>query len=89
MNNKKESTYDLTFDNVTRLINMGFRKIKYFKTITTDNEIALINSVKKYFPNIIRISCWFHLKNNLEKKARSLGLKKKKIFKIQKKLLIV
>ena len=68
MNNKYEYTYDLIFENVTKLINMGFKDKKYFKTITTDNEIALINSVKKYFPNVIRISSWFHLKNNSEKK---------------------
>ena len=79
MNNKNDCSYDLIFENVTRLINMGFREIKYFKTITTDNETALINSVKKFFPNIVRISCWLHLKNNLEKKARILGLKKKNI----------
>ena len=48
MNNKNECSYDLIFDNVTRLINMGFRDIKYFKTITTDNDTALINFVKNF-----------------------------------------
>ena len=86
-NNKKECCYDLIFINVTRLINMGFSKIKYLKTITTDNEIEWINSVKKYFPNIVRISCWFYLKNNLEKKTRILGLKRKENLEITKKVI--
>lgn len=84
MNNKQECTNDLIFQTVIKFINMGFNEIKNFKTITTNDELALINIVKKYFPCTNRISCWFHLKNNLEKKARILGLKKLKYKNINK-----
>ena len=57
---------------------MRYRKseFKKFECLTTDNENALINSFKKYFPGSNRIACWFHMKNNLEKRASTMGLKK-------------
>ena len=51
-------------------------------TITTDQETALINAINNTFENIQRISCWFHLKQDLLREARVLGLLNKKIIKL-------
>ena len=76
MNSKTESTYDLVLENVYKLINIGLKTKKIFKCITTDNELGLINSIHKIFPKSFRISCWFHMKQNLVKRARIIGLTK-------------
>ena len=76
MNSKTESTYDLVLENVYKLINIGLKTKKIFKCITTDNELGLINSIHKIFPKSFRISCWFHMKQNLVKRARIMGLTK-------------
>ena len=75
----KEYKYHEVYNNITNRLdtkeffNRGYKEVKIFKTITIDNEQALINAINKFFPNTSRISCWFHLKNNLEKRARTLG----------------
>lgn len=45
MNSKNESTYDLILENVYKLVNIGLKTKKIFKSITTDNELGLINSI--------------------------------------------
>ena len=52
------------------------------ETITTDQEIALINAINNTFENIQRISCWFHLKQDLLRETRVLGILNKKNNKI-------
>ena len=67
-------------DNINNFIN-GHYKLN-ITTITTDAEKALINGINNTFTNITRVSCLFHLKQNLFKKARESGLlstKSKKI----------
>ena len=76
MNSKTESTYDLVLENVYKLINIELKTKKIFKCITTDNELGLINSIHKIFPKSFRISCWFHMKQNLVKRAKIMGLTK-------------
>ena len=48
------------------------------KTITTDTELALINAVNTNFVDVQRIGCWFHLKQDLLREAKVLGLLNKK-----------
>ena len=48
------------------------------KTITTDTELALINALNSNFKESLRIRCWFHLKQDLIRNARFLGLLNKK-----------
>ena len=57
-------------------------------TITTDTEIALINAIKTNFPNTQRIGCWFHLKQDLLKEAKTLGLLNKSNAKINPEITI-
>lgn len=47
------------------------------ETIVTDQELALIKVIKKYFPNARRISCLFHCKQNILRNLRVYGLMKK------------
>ena len=44
------------------------------ETITTDTEIALINAIHTNFPKTQRIGYWFHLKQDLMREAKKLGL---------------
>ena len=47
------------------------------QTIVTDQEIALVNVVKKFYPKSLRISCLFHYKQDLMRNLRTyLFLKK-------------
>lgn len=71
-----ESLYNIILENINNLINLGQEKRKFYKCITTDNEAAIINSTKKYYPKAIRISCWFHMKYNLHQLAKTFGLEK-------------
>ena len=48
------------------------------KTITTDTELALINAINNSFDNIQRLGCWFHLKQDLIREAKTMGLLNKK-----------
>ena len=74
MSNKTEILYDLVFKSVLRIMTQNKLYHIDFKTITTDTEIPLINAINHNFDNSKRIGCWFHLKQNLLKKARICGL---------------
>ena len=52
------------------------------RTITTDTEIALMNAINTTFPNCQRIGCWFHLKQDLLRESKTLGLLNKNNAKI-------
>ena len=58
------------------------------ETIVTDQEIVLVNIVKKYFPKSLRISCLFHYKQDLKRNLRTYGLMKKKFKEDSLKLLV-
>ena len=47
------------------------------ETIVTDQEIGLIESIHKYFPNSQRISCLFHYKQDILRNLKLYGLYKK------------
>ena len=74
MSNKTEILYDLIFKSVIRILTQNNIYQLQIKTITTDTELALINAVKNNFANSQRIGCWFHLKQDLIREAKVLGL---------------
>ena len=76
MNSKNEELYNMVFENVIKLITWGGLKILNIKTIVTDSEKALMNSVKKYFPSTQRVACYFHYKQGIIRNIRSYGLYK-------------
>ena len=79
MNSKEEYLYDLVFHSLLRIVWHDNLEHILVETIVTDQEKALINMVKKYFPNSLRISCLFHYKQDILRNLRLYGLMKKKI----------
>ena len=69
MTNKTEILYDLIFKSVIRIITQQNSYPLNILTITTDTELALINAVHNNFPTSNRIGCWFHLNQDLIRKA--------------------
>ena len=82
MSNKTEILYDLIFKSIIRILSQNYIYQLDIKTITTDTELALINAITTNFPNAQRIGCWFHLKQDLIREAKILGLLNKKNKKI-------
>ena len=78
MSNKTEILYDMIFKSVKRILTQNNLYSLKFKTITTDTEIALINAINNNFIGTQRIGCWFHLKQDLKREAKNLGLLNKK-----------
>ena len=74
MTNKTEVMYDLIFKSIKRILTQNNLYQINYKTITTDTEVALINSINYNFDNTTRIGCWFHLKQNLLNQAKVCGL---------------
>ena len=77
LNSKTELIYDLVFESLIKIIwynNLNDIKVE---TIVTDQELALIKVIKKYFPNVLRISCLFHYKQDILRNLRIYGLMKK------------
>ena len=74
MSNKTEILYDMVFKSVIRILTQNYIYKLNINTITTDTELALINAIQMNFPNTQRIGCWFHLKQDLLREARILGL---------------
>ena len=77
LNSKKEYIHDLIFQSLLNIIFKNKKDLIKFGTIVTDQEIALINFVKKYFPNSQRIACLFHYKQDILRNLKSYGLYKK------------
>ena len=74
MSNRTEISYDLVFKSIIRILTQNNIYSLDIKTITNDTELALINAIKINFPKSQRIDCWFHLKQDLMREARVLGL---------------
>ena len=61
----------MVFEDVIKLITwQGFKKIN-IKTIVTDSEKVLMNSVKKNFPEAHRVVCYFHYKEDIIRNIRA------------------
>ena len=77
INGKYEIFYNHVLESVINIITQNREYELVVETIVTDSEKALINAVKKYFPNVRRIACFFHYKQNIIKNIRNYGLYKK------------
>ena len=77
MNGKSQIHYDIIFDSIINIITNYHEIDLNINSIVTDSEVALVKSVKKYFPNSLRISCLFHYKQDLMRNIREYGLYKK------------
>ena len=77
INGKKKIFYDYIFQSVYNILTENKKLDIKFKIITTDSEEALIKSFKKYFPNSIRISCYFHYIQAIIRNIKKYGLYKK------------
>ena len=69
---------DIVFRSIYRILSQNNIYCLNIKTITTDTELALINAINSNFKESQRIGCWFHLKQDLIRNARILGLLNKK-----------
>ena len=74
MSNKTEILYDIVFKSVKRILTQNNIFNLEIQTIITDTENALINAINNNFKNIQRLGCWFHLKQDLLREAKILGL---------------
>ena len=82
LSNKTEMLYDIVFKSIIRILTQNNIYNLALETITTDSESALINAINANFKNVQRIGCWFHLKNDLIRNAKIMGLLNKKNKKI-------
>ena len=78
LSNKSKMLYDLAFKSVKRILTQNGLYQLNIKTITTDTEPALINAINENFNDAQRIGCWFHLKQDLIRNARTMGLLNKR-----------
>jgi len=66
LNSKKEELYDIVFESIiNNILKEDYNNLN-FETIVTDQEVALINSINKFFPNNKRISRLFHYKQAMD-----------------------
>ena len=64
LNGKSQFLYDYIFNSVINIITNNRKIDLNILSIVSDSEKALINSIKKFFPNSLRISCYFHYKQD-------------------------
>ena len=76
LNSKKEELYDIVFESIiNNILKEDYNNLN-FETIVTNQELALINSIYKFFPNTKRISCLFHYKQDILRNLKTYGLYK-------------
>ena len=73
LNSKKEAIYNYAFSGVLDILTLNGKIKLKVKTIVTDQEKALINTVTKFFPKCQRISCLFHYKQDILKISNLMG----------------
>ena len=71
--NETQETYDWVLSNFLELHNKVHPKV-----IVSDQDPALIQSIKNIFPNGVHLWCQWHLIQNLKKKFYLLEIKKSK-----------
>ena len=74
---KNIEIYDLSLESIINILTENRKLELEVWSIITDTEIALIDTVKKYFPNVHRIGCFFHYKQDLIRNIKAYGLYKK------------
>ena len=82
MSNKTEILYTMIFKSIINILTQQNIYKLNIRTITIDTEIALMNAINTNFPNCQRIGCWFHLKQDLLRESKTLGLLNKNNAKI-------
>ena len=78
MNNKKYTLYKKVLESFVNIITQNKIFNLEIESITSDEEIALINSINEVFCGVKRFNCYFHYKKNILDKLRKIGLLKKK-----------
>ena len=77
MNKKNNIIYSKVFESLYDIITENNNLVINVKYIITDSEYALVNNIKKYFPNTIHISCYYHYKKDIISNIKKYGLYKK------------
>ena len=78
MSHKNQQLYNLVFQSVNNIWTQYDIYLLKIETITSDAECALINALNNNFSSFQRVSCWFHLKQDLIKNPKKYGLFNKK-----------
>ena len=78
MSHKNQQLYNLALQSVKTILTQYDIYTLKIETITTDGEGALINALNNNFSGYQRVSCWFHLKQDIIKNAKHYGLFNKK-----------
>ena len=78
INYQNERMYNMIFDSINNILTSHKQYYLKLEIIITDNEEALLSVIKKFFPNIRIIICYFHYKKNIIKNLRSYDLYKNK-----------
>ena len=76
LNNKSQRMFNLTFKSLINILTENKTYELDIKSIITDSETALFKTVEKFFPNTLRISCYFHYEQDILRNLRKLGLYK-------------
>ena len=76
MNGKYKKFYEIIFENVIDIITQYNHYKLNINTIVADAEKALIDVIKKVFPNSKLVICFFHYKQNIIKNLKKYGLYK-------------
>ena len=74
MSQKNQQLYNLALQSVKTILTQYDIYTLKIETITTDGEGALINALNNNFSGYQRVSCWFHLKQDIIKNAKFYGL---------------
>ena len=79
LNGKSQNLYKVVFESVFNIISNNKEFDINYEAIITDNETALRNILKIYFPTSMHISCYFHYQQDLLRNIRIYGLYKKEL----------
>ena len=87
LSGKNQFLYDYIFSSIINIVTNNRKFDLNILLIVSDSEKALVNSIKKNFPNSLRISCYFHYKQDLIRNIKQYGLYKKKDKEISDKII--
>ena len=86
MSHRYETLYTLVFQSINNILTQNGQYELNLITIKTGGEKGIINGINNTFTYFTRVSCWFHLKQNIFKNARESGLLSTKSIKINPKI---
>ena len=73
MSNRYEELYNIVLQSIKTILTQYDIINLNIETITSDSEKALVNSLNNNFDDFQRVSCWFHMKQNIIKNAKQNG----------------